>query len=721
MRRRFRLLSILLAVVFLIALVPPVGAATPAVDQPLTMDEAISLLQLHGIVKGDERGNLNLYSNITRAEAAAIFVRAKNMSAFAPQLADLVPFNDARGKWFSGEVAMAYQLGLMKGDPDGRFRPNDQITYAEFLTVLLRMIGQEPSGPWDPATIMWKAAEVGILPSGVTSSQPAVRQQAFWALASAMTVPLANGRTLLQDFDMVPPDLRVGSVAAETTDESITLTGTATGAYKVLVNGKPATLESRTGAFEAKVDLEMGRNDFTIQAFDRAGNVAQRTVTIERKPKVSVIEIEGPELIKPNTSVKLTIKAYDEKGKEVALEDATYTLSNKNHQFDPKTNTLKTGSQRGKATLTVTAGSAKGTYTFEVMGLSDKVKALRIEPINEGRAPAPDKKYEVKVSVVDDEGNVVKEDYGREIELKAYDRDITISPKTATTVNGVATFTIESEDEGVYLITASSDKLDEVDLYVEFLESPRIVLTSSKEMLVADGKSSTRIRAYLMDDRGREIKNKDEDIIIVLEELNTDGYFEDGDTLVIEEGESRSDDYVTFVAGFDKGPVEIVGYVESDHDYPVQRLVIPVDATLDGVAFDLSYKRNKDGTITVTLKVVDEEGARVRKGSYAFQLELAAWDEKGKAVEVKDGLPDGLSLAFEDDDSTLPLKGTDVRGRTFEGRAIFTLDVDSDISRVRIKTVSVGRTTDAYHPEIGWGSAVSSKGLESDTLTIRFN
>jgi len=314
MRRRFRLLSILLAVVFVIALVPPVGAATPAVDQPLTMDEAISLLQLHGIVKGDERGNLNLYSNITRAEAAAIFVRAKNMSAFAPQLADLVPFSDARGKWFSGEVAMAYQLGLMKGDPDGRFRPNDQITYAEFLTVLLRMIGQEPSGRWDPAAIMWKAAEVGILPSGVTSSQPAVRQQAFWALASAMTVPLANGRTLLQDFDMVPPDLRIGNVASETTDESITLTGTATGAYKVLVNGKAATLESRTGVFEAKVDLQMGRNEFTVQAFDRAGNVAQRTVTIERKPKVSTINIEGPELVAPNSSVKLKITAYDDKG-----------------------------------------------------------------------------------------------------------------------------------------------------------------------------------------------------------------------------------------------------------------------------------------------------------------------------------------------------------------------------------------------------------------------
>ncbi|MFO7273672.1 MAG: S-layer homology domain-containing protein, partial [Bacillota bacterium] len=549
MRRRFRLLSILLAVVFLIALVPPVGAATPAVDQPLTMDEAISLLQLHGIVKGDERGNLNLYSNITRAEAAAIFVRAKNMSAFAPQLADLVPFSDARGKWFSGEVAMAYQLGLMKGDPDGRFRPNDQITYAEFLTVLLRMIGQEPSGRWDPATIMWKAAEVGILPSGVTSSQPAVRQQAFWALASAMTVPLANGRTLLQDFDMVPPDLRIGNVASETTDESITLTGTATGAYKVLVNGKAATLESRTGAFEAKVDLEMGRNDFTIQAFDRAGNVAQRTVTIERKPKVSVIEIEGPELIKPNTSVKLTIKAYDEKGKEVALEDATYTLSNKNHQFDPKTNTLKTGTQRGKATLTVTAGSAKGTYEFEVAGPSDKVKALRIEPINEGRAPAPDREYEVRVVAIDEAGNVVTEDYGRKITLKADSRYVTITPKEAQTEDGVAVFTMEADREDYFYLTASSDGLDDAEVWVEVLDSPRIMLVASKDVLEPD--DSVRIRAVLMNDRGREIENDGKPIVIELEEVSGYGYFTGSDNdymteVTIDEDESTSD-RVTFV------------------------------------------------------------------------------------------------------------------------------------------------------------------------------
>ena len=53
------------------ALPPAVRAAAPTI----TEDEAIATLQEYFIVRGDPQGNLHLDAPITRAEAAAVFVR----------------------------------------------------------------------------------------------------------------------------------------------------------------------------------------------------------------------------------------------------------------------------------------------------------------------------------------------------------------------------------------------------------------------------------------------------------------------------------------------------------------------------------------------------------------------------------------------------------------------------------------------------------------------
>lgn len=51
------------------------------------------------------------------------------------------PFKDAQGHWADAELEKAYTNKVISGDPDGRFRPDDAITRAEFLKMLAAEIG----------------------------------------------------------------------------------------------------------------------------------------------------------------------------------------------------------------------------------------------------------------------------------------------------------------------------------------------------------------------------------------------------------------------------------------------------------------------------------------------------------------------------------------------------------------------------------------------------
>lgn len=50
------------------------------------------------------------------------------------------PFEDVRGHWAEQAINQAYVSKMVNGDPDGRFRPDDAISRAEFLKMLVAII-----------------------------------------------------------------------------------------------------------------------------------------------------------------------------------------------------------------------------------------------------------------------------------------------------------------------------------------------------------------------------------------------------------------------------------------------------------------------------------------------------------------------------------------------------------------------------------------------------
>lgn len=130
-------------------------------------EKAVRRLVAFGIVGGYPDGTYKPEENVTRSQFAKIIVEALG-------LADAVPA--AQGKktgfadvdqyvhWASGYIAVAAGEGLIKGYEDGLFRPEQPVSYAEALTMLVRALGYQDNflaGQW-PGNYVAKAASVGI-------------------------------------------------------------------------------------------------------------------------------------------------------------------------------------------------------------------------------------------------------------------------------------------------------------------------------------------------------------------------------------------------------------------------------------------------------------------------------------------------------------------------------------------------------------------------------
>ncbi|MBL0389223.1 S-layer homology domain-containing protein [Tumebacillus sp. ITR2] len=164
--------------------------AQDAIQQALTL----------GVMSGDGDGNFRPLATITRQEAAAVLVRTLNLPTPATNTSS---FQDvALGDWSHTFIEAAVHAGLMSGDGDGTFRPNDEITREEMAVLLVKASGGKVSAgdnltvadrdsisPWAKGFVQ-TALETSLLHGDGTNFNPqdhASRQE-----VAVMSVTLAN-------------------------------------------------------------------------------------------------------------------------------------------------------------------------------------------------------------------------------------------------------------------------------------------------------------------------------------------------------------------------------------------------------------------------------------------------------------------------------------------------------------------------------------------------
>ena len=93
-------------------------------------------------IVGYDDGTFRPDSNMSRAEAAAIFARlisekkGENVSGTKTSFSDI-----SKNEWFAGYVSYLENYGIIKGYNDNTFRPDSSVTRAEFVAMTVRFYG----------------------------------------------------------------------------------------------------------------------------------------------------------------------------------------------------------------------------------------------------------------------------------------------------------------------------------------------------------------------------------------------------------------------------------------------------------------------------------------------------------------------------------------------------------------------------------------------------
>jgi hypothetical protein len=162
----------------------------PKVDESL--QKVVNRLNALGLVAGYGNGDFGVDKTITRAEFATLVVRMRGLEQGAKLAQYQSNFTDVKtSDWFAGFVNVAAGQEIVKGFPNKTFKPQNQVTYAEAVTMIIRALGYEPSvkGVW-PNNMIAKASELNIAKSITTPNNAATRGDIFKMMDNALRVKL---------------------------------------------------------------------------------------------------------------------------------------------------------------------------------------------------------------------------------------------------------------------------------------------------------------------------------------------------------------------------------------------------------------------------------------------------------------------------------------------------------------------------------------------------
>lgn len=125
--------------------------AFPDVPATAPYAEAVNTLHEYGIINGDNKGNFNPNSPVTRAEAAAMICRLLGMEEDAKRLSTDAFKDVPVNHWANGYIAKAAEQKIIGGYGNGKFGPNDPVTYLQLAKMLVCVWGYDNDANAIPA------------------------------------------------------------------------------------------------------------------------------------------------------------------------------------------------------------------------------------------------------------------------------------------------------------------------------------------------------------------------------------------------------------------------------------------------------------------------------------------------------------------------------------------------------------------------------------------
>ena len=288
---------------------------------------------------GQGKADLALDQEITRMEVATILVRLAGREELAEALNGTTePFPDIpKNHWANGYIAASNAKGselkpLIIGDENGNFNPDNNITYPELATMLLRVVKPDldESNMTYPRDHVAMAGRLGIL-NGIESAdydKPAQRKYVFEMLYNAKAIKA--GEKLGQDdkkgdeVDLYQTAINlINDYARNRTDSNKRIAEKA-------IEAAPA--EKRAELRQKLLDAALGNTTSTgtkseaedaIERYRKTGNIndyAKAVESINKAPATERVSLRNK-----LTEAEKSVKSLDNKG--TTYKDATDEIS----------------------------------------------------------------------------------------------------------------------------------------------------------------------------------------------------------------------------------------------------------------------------------------------------------------------------------------------------------------------------------------------------------
>lgn len=299
--------------------------------------DAISKVTALGIVEGYDDGGYHPDEAITRAEFAKMAVIAAGLGDAAEDLTGVSPaFSDVKvSEWYTGWINMAASQGYVIGYTNGTYGPNNDISYAEVTTVLMRLLGYSDNltGPW-PINYINQATKLDILDD----------VQGFSANAAATRENVAIMLSATLDQDMVKWYGDPFNEFIETTNPATTLLEDSfKGNTASVTAGAVSVTDEENGEYQiGSVDADMNTVVVGVEPSQLEGR--EVTIITDKDDLALYVQVddelvafdEATDKNAERDTIKLDGKTYDYVAQDSAinnLDEAGYALINSDDEI----------------------------------------------------------------------------------------------------------------------------------------------------------------------------------------------------------------------------------------------------------------------------------------------------------------------------------------------------------------------------------------------------
>ncbi len=206
--------------------------------------DAIDVLSSLGIFSGMEDGKFYPENKVTRAEFAAIVIRALNLENVAQSADGEIVFTDVKDHWARGYINLASQLGYLSGKGDSKFYPDENITFEQAVKVMVCITGFQPY-----------AESRGGYPAGYVNI--AGENKIIRNIAVEGSTALTRGQIAQLLFDTMHADMLKGSGTIKSGYETLSKEGSLMDAFSDYADEKGIVASVRG----TSIDQQSGTDD----------------------------------------------------------------------------------------------------------------------------------------------------------------------------------------------------------------------------------------------------------------------------------------------------------------------------------------------------------------------------------------------------------------------------------------------------------------------------